>query len=126
MKGLPVKEDKLATQVGYTIKELYGDDMKVRNDKGVKYKLKLKSMEEVETEFKQVWVTDEDNLTEKQVEVLDKITGDSKLIFNSIKDGKYNTINKLLNQYPTITVVEHVKTLERLGLIYNTFITLIN
>ena len=33
-------------------------------------------MEEVETEYKQVWETDEDNYTEKQTELLDKLTTD--------------------------------------------------
>ena len=70
LKGFSITDEekrKLAKSIGYKIKELYGEDVKIRNDKGVKYKLKLKTIEEVETEFKQVWVTNEDNLTESQV-----------------------------------------------------------
>ena len=124
LKGFSITDEekrKLAKSIGYKIKELYGEDVKIRNDKGVKYKLKLKTIEEVETEFKQVWVTNEDNLTESQVDMLNKLSGDIKVIFTAIKKGKYNTINQLHNQYINITVLEHVKTLERLGLIYNTF-----
>lgn len=121
MKGLPVKEDELAAKVGYKIKELYGSDVKKTTNGVAEYKLKLKTVEDVEKEFKHIWLTNEDNLTENQVDILNKLTGDVRVIFTAIKKGEYNTINKLHNQYPTITVLKHVKTLERLGLICNTF-----
>lgn len=124
LKGLSITEEenkKLPANIGYKIKELYGEELRVKDPYGIKYRLRLKKIGEVEIEFKQVWVTNEDNLTDNQIEMLSNLHGDIKEIFRAIKKGEYNTINKLLNQYPNIRVFEHVKDLERLGLIYNTF-----
>lgn len=125
LKGIQqeLNDKDLSKEIGVKIREIYGEELKTRDSRGVKYKLKLKTMEEVETEYKQVWETDEDNYTEKQTELLDKLTTDQKTIFTAIKNGKYNTINQLHNQYSNMQVIEHVQTLERLGLIYNTFNT---
>ena len=88
LKGLPVKEDKLAAKVGYTIKELYGSNMKKQTNNGAKYKLKLKTVEDVEKEFKHIWLTNEDNLTDNQVDILNKLSGDVRVIFTAIKKGE--------------------------------------
>lgn len=119
-------DNSLSATIGLKLKEEYGNYVKSdsRRD-GAKYYVRLKKIEEIEDEFRQVYIMDED-LTEKQLNWLETLAGHRKRIYDDIKTGEANTIFKLNKKYHDIDNAEIVKELENLGLIVKTSNTSIN
>lgn len=123
-KSVTQNKTKLAKTLGLKIKGVY-PNFNPKTDKYKKegrltyYKLKLKSTDEVNREFRQVYKVNDDNLTDRQVGVLNNLNNDVYIIYKAIKDG-HNTINKLNTKYPDNDNIDKVKQLLTLNLIINT------
>lgn len=127
VKGINLKEaelNNLSKDIGLELSKLYDFKQgagKERDSIGTKYKIKLKSLEEVAIEFKQVYNINEE-ISDSDLNSLNYLTSDSRLIYRKIQAG-VNTINQLNKAYPEYNVLEIVKELEEVNLIYNTFTT---
>ena len=127
VKGINLKEaelNNLSKDIGLELSKLYDFKQgagKERDSIGTKYKIKLKSLEEVAIEFKQVYNINEE-ISDSDLNSLNYLTSDSRLIYRKIQAG-VNTINQLNKAYPEYNVLEIVKELEEANLIYNTFTT---
>ncbi len=117
-------DNSLAKKIGFKLKEEYGEYVKVEGGKhnGAKYYVKIKKIEEIEDEFRQVYIMNE-NLTDKQVDWLKTLQGHRKRIYDDIKTGEANTIFKLNKKYRNMDNSETIKDLENLGLVLNTLNT---
>ena len=123
-KSVTQNKTKLSKTLGLKIKGVY-PNFNPKTDKYKKegrltyYKLKLKSTDEVNREFRQVYKVNDDNLTDRQVKVLHNLSNDLYLVYKAIKEG-YNTLNKLNSKYPDNDNIDKVKQLLTLNIIVNT------
>lgn len=114
-------DKKLAIQIGYNIKTLFKDTFnkdihkKRSGNSGYEYSIKIKSISEVEKEFKEVYVINED-LTSMDLEILSNLRGDKKTVYDAIKRG-VNTYNKVNSKYTDIDTVKIFRELQNLNLI---------
>lgn len=127
VKGINLKEaelNNLSKDIGLELSKLYDFKQgagKERDSIGTKYRIKLKSLEDVAIEFKHIYMINEE-VSDSTLNSLNYLTSDSRLIYNKIQAG-VNTINLLNKAYPEYNVLEIVKELEEANLIYNTFTT---
>ena len=126
LQGKEVTQNKtqLSKSLGIKIKGVYSNfnpetDKYKKEGKLTYYKLKLKSIDEVNKEFRQVYKVNDDNLTERQYNTLNNLSNDLYIVYKAIKDG-HNTINKLNSKYPNDDNISKVKQLLTLNLIINT------
>lgn len=123
-------DNQLAIQIGINIKTLFKDTFnknahkKRTGSNGYEYSIKIKSINDVEKEFKEVYVINED-LNDLDLERLKKLGGDKKTVYNAIKEG-YNTFNKVNSKYGDINTVEIFRELLNLNLIEKTSILGLN
>lgn len=125
LKNTDYKTNTLDKDIGNAIRELYSitkDNEKqyYNNTGGAKYRVKLKSINEVENEYKQIYEINE-NVSDKQLEILN-YSKDNKLVYSKIQAG-FNTINKLNKELRELDNYDIVKQLESIGVINNTFTT---
>lgn len=114
-------EIKVKRQIGTTIKKVYNITGKVtdsemyykQDNKIASYRIKLKSFDEVNTEFKQVYVINEDVSNENL------FSTDSQVVYSKIQNG-VNTINLLNKELPNLDNHKIVKELLNLNLIIKT------
>lgn len=128
MEGIELtksEEKNLPRNIGKEICKLYhiSNDDKNKKDRdsiGIKYSIKLKDIGEVHnTEFKQAYEINEENISDLELNQLKYLKQDDRLIYEEIKKGT-NTINLLMKEYPDIDVYNIVKYLDEKNLIINT------
>ena len=131
IKGISFSQheyNNLSQSIGYKLANLYNftkGNGRETDSKGTKYAIKLKSVEEVAIEFKQVYMITEE-ITDKELTLLERLSSDEKTVYDAIQNGKYNTINLLKEKYVDLDVIEIVKDLVEANLIHNTFSTNLN
>ena len=116
-------ETTIKRRIGTTIKQIYDikgkvsdSDMYHKQDNvKASYRIELKSFEELNNEFKQVYVINEDTYIDNNTPISD----DHKLIYKKIQKG-VNTINKLEKEFPGFNVNRMIKELSNLNLIIKT------
>ena len=126
MAGLnrKVDQDGLAKRIGLKLNKLYPqlkqDGNKVKdyeNGGGKRYKLILKSSEDITREYNEAYTINED-ATDKQLNILtmnDKL----KTVYQHIQQGN-STISILTEKLPGLDCIDIVQQLDSLGLIYTT------
>lgn len=125
-KTITETEVELSRQIGNKIKQVYNihgkikhSDMYYKRDNSVAtYKLRLKTFDEISKQYKQAYVINED-VSGAELSALE-YSSDNKLIYKKIQQG-INTINQLSKEYPDLNILQIVKELESLNLIYNSF-----
>lgn len=111
---------KLTQDIGKFIPQIHADfNINVHRKRlgtgGTQYLLKLKDIDDVEKEFKEVYLINED-LSEREVDILTSLSGDKKTVYNAIKDG-HNTYNKINSKYTDIDTIAVFRELLNLNLI---------
>ena len=132
MAGLnkEVSTEGLAKEIGLKLNKLYPelkqDSNKYKdydNGGGKRYKLKLKSSEDLIKEYNEAYTINE-YATDRQLSVLDN-NGNLKTVYKQIQQGNC-TISILTNKLPNINCIDIVQQLESFELIYNTGQTINN
>lgn len=128
IKGLQLNQSELnnlSKNIGKELSKLYDisedDERRKRDSIGIKYAIKLKELDEVAIEFKQVYSINED-ISDLDLNKLEYLSSDERLIYKNIQEGN-NTINLLNKSYPDLNVLSYVRSLEEKNLIINTFST---
>lgn len=126
MAGLnrEVDQDGLPKKIGLKLNKLYpqlkqeGNKVKdYENNGGKKYKLKLKSSEDITKEYNEGYAINE-YATDRQLSILD--TNDKlKTVYDQIQKGNC-TISILTSKLPGLDCLDLVQQLDSLDLIYNT------
>ena len=129
LNGKIISDSEIAVkrQIGTTIKKVYNITGKLsesemyhkQNNRIASYRIGLKSFDEVNTEFKQVYTINEDSTSENIYST------DNKLVYDKIQNG-VNTINLLNKHLPNLDNVKIVRELLNLNLIIKTNETNIN
>ena len=118
-------EITIKRQIGSTIKKIYNIKGKLSdsemynklNNKTASYRIKLKSFDEVNQEFKQVLIINEDVSDAELMEV--SYSSDNQLVYSKIQKG-VNTINLLQRELPGYDIPKIVRELLNLNLIIKT------
>ena len=118
-------EITLKRKIGITIKKVYNIKGKVtdsdmyykQNNNTASYRVKLKSFDEINQEFKQVLIINEDVTDAELVEV--SYTNDNQLVYSKIQKG-VNTINLLQRDLPGYDIPKIVRELLNMNLIIKT------
>lgn len=125
-----VDQDGLPKRIGLKLNKLYpqlkqeGNKIKDHNNNGgKKYKLKLKSSEDITKEYNEAYTINE-YATDRQLTVLET---DNKLntVYKQIQKGNC-TISILTSKLPSLDCIDIVQQLESLNLVYATGQTIIN
>ena len=124
LQGKTIVDSEIAVKrkIGTTIKKVYNITGKVndsdmyykRNNNIASYRIRLKSFDEVNTEFKQVYTINEDAGEDKLI--LISYSNDNQIVYDKIQKG-VNTINLLNKALPQNDNVKIVKELVSLNLI---------
>ena len=132
MAGLnrEVDQDGLPKRIGLKLNKLYpqlkqeGNKVKdYENNGGKKYKLKLKSSEDITKEYNEAYTINE-YATDKQLNILDT-NNRLKTVYKNIQQGNC-TISILTSKLPGLDCIDIVQQLDSLGLIYSTGQTILN
>ena len=132
MAGLnrEVDPDGLPKRIGLKLNKLYpqlkqeGNKVKdYENNGGKKYKLKLKSSEDITKEYNEAYTINE-NATDKQLNILDTNTK-LQTVYKQIQKGNC-TISILTSKLPGLDCIDLVQQLDSLNLVYATGQTIEN
>ena len=118
-------DEQISRRIGTTIKKVYNIQGKItdseiyykQNKTIASYSIKLKSIDELNEEFKQIYIINED-LTDVDLVPLDR-NNEYRIIYNKIQNG-INTINKLNKAFPEQDNYKIIKQLLSLNLIIKT------
>ena len=121
-KAIPEDETIIKRRIGTTIKKVYNIAGKVsesemyykQNNTTASYRIKLKSFDDIDKEFKRVYVINED-VDDKDLAAL-SYSKDNKIVYNKIQNG-VNTMNLLNKAFPNQDNYKIVRELLNLNLI---------
>ena len=133
LQGKTITESEIAIKrkIGTTIKKVYDISGKVtdsemyhkRNNRISTYRIKLKSFDEINKEFKQVYTINEDVTAEDLMAV--SYANDNQIVYDKIQNG-VNTINLLNMALPGYDIPKIIRELSNLKLIVKTTDTNLN
>lgn len=122
LQGKTIIDGEIAVKrkIGTTIKRVYNITGKVnesdmyhkRDNRIATYRIKLKSFDEVNAEFKQVYTINED-VGEDKLMVL-SYSNDNQIVYNKIQQGvnTINLLNKALPNYDNLKIVRELVSLD--------------
>ena len=121
-KTIPEDETIIKRRIGTTIKKVYNIAGKVsesemyykQNNTTASYRIKLKSFDDIDKEFKRVYVINED-VDDKDLAAL-SYSKDNKIVYNKIQNG-VNTMNLLNKAFPNQDNYKIIRELLNLNLI---------
>lgn len=127
LQGAVTSETEIAIKrkIGVTIKNVYNIKGKVtdsemyykQNNTTASYKIKLKSFDEINQEFKQVYLINEDVTDKDLINV--SYSNDNQLVYSKIQKG-VNTINLLNKELPGYDIPKIIRELLNMNLIVKT------
>ena len=127
MQGAIISDSEITVKrkIGATIKKLYNikgslKDSEIyykQNNKNASYRIELKSFDEVNKEFKQVYIINEDVSEAEQLAV--SYSNDNQIVYSKIQNG-VNTINLLSKELPGYDIPMIIRELLNMNLIIKT------